>query len=64
MRAQITKAAAMTDRVLRIDPENEGESRAGDGRILFMSSLIVTFAVDNLNRVVQILNIRRDKRGR
>ena len=64
MRAKITKATAMTDRVLTIDPENEGESRTGDERILFMSPLIVTFAVDNLNRVVQILNIRRDKRGR
>ncbi len=63
-RREITKATAAIDRLLKNDPNHEGESREPGERILFIDPLIVTVSVDDSNRIVRILNVRRNKRGR
>ena len=61
-RAEINQAAASIDRLLRVNPEEQGESRDNDRRILFMPPLVVIFRVDDANRTVRILRIRRLRR--
>ena len=56
-RQEITAASDEIDRLLRRDPENQGESREDDLRILLVPPLGVTFKVDSPNRIVHVLDV-------
>jgi len=57
IRGHIELAANEIDRCLSVNPESEGESRDGNRRILFISPLVVTFKVDQQNRMVQVREV-------
>lgn len=61
-RDEITQAADGVDRLLRTAPDEQGESRDNDRRILFIPPLVVIYRVDESNRTVRILQIRRIRR--
>ncbi len=61
-REQITRATNEIDQRLQQDPQNEGESRENDRRVLIVPPLAVYFRVSVADRVVQVLTIRRVKR--
>lgn len=56
-RDAVTRASNTIDRLLAIDPLNEGESRSRGRRILFVPPLGVIFAVREDDRCVDILNV-------
>lgn len=56
-RKLITAAANEIDRLLRLDPENQGESRTEDRRVLLVAPLGVTFKVFPDDRVVKVLDV-------
>jgi hypothetical protein len=58
-RNAITQAAHAIDEALRTDPENVGEARADDVRILFEAPLGVLFTVSPDDRVVYVLSVWR-----
>jgi hypothetical protein len=58
-RPAITAAADEIDRLLRTDPESVGESRDGGDRILFVPPLYVIFTVNEQDRLVTVLTVRR-----
>jgi hypothetical protein len=60
-RSAITQATATIDLLLQSDPDQRGESRDDDRRILFVPPLIVIFSVDTDHRVVRVLNARHLK---
>jgi hypothetical protein len=55
----ITRTAFSIDRMLGNNPENAGESRSGDRRVLLIPPLGVTFSVSPQDRVVLVLNVWR-----
>jgi len=57
LRGNIELAANEIDLCLRVDPENAGESREGNRRILFVTPLVVTFKVDRQDRMVQVREV-------
>ena len=60
--AERQRTAAAVDALnarLRSNPLNEGESRAGDLRVTFISLLIVGFRVFPSDRVVRVISVRR-----
>ena len=61
-RAAISEATALTDRRLRVNPQEQGESRAGNERVLFASPLVVSFTVNDPRSLVRIVNVRHLKR--
>ncbi len=61
-REQVTQAAAEIDRLLRTDPQNEGESRDAKTRILFVGPLGVDFEVVDDDRIVYVLSVWRTER--
>jgi hypothetical protein len=60
-RAAITKATAEIERVLAINPAEQGESREGSDRVLFVPPLAIDFEVNESRRVVRILKVREMK---
>lgn len=56
-RADVTRAAQRIDRLLQRNPENEGESRDQDTRILLVPPLGVTYAVYVDDRRVEVLDV-------
>jgi hypothetical protein len=56
-RSAITAAARGIDEQLRTDPENVGESRWGDKRILLVPLLGVDFTIDRRRRLVSVLAV-------
>lgn len=56
-RQTITDAAMQIDELLAAFPQDRGESRFGDIRILFVSPLGVLFQVDEQNRRVQVIAV-------
>jgi plasmid stabilization system protein ParE len=56
-RGDVTRAAQRIDRLLQRNPENEGESRVHDTRILLVPPLGVTFAVYVDDRRVEVLDV-------
>jgi len=56
-RGNIELAANEIDLYLKVDPENAGESRDGNRRILFVTPLVVTFKVDQQDRVVRVREV-------
>lgn len=57
-RAAITESAATVDQLLRYDPEDRGESRDDNRRILFVPPLAIIYSVDLTHNVVRVLNVR------
>ena len=58
-RSAVSAAANRIDAILQIDPETRGESRSGSIRILVVPPLAVTFEVQEPDRVVWVLGVRR-----
>jgi hypothetical protein len=56
-RQAITTASNVLDQRLRLDPENEGESRPQGRRILFCKPLGIYFRVLRDQRLVQVLHV-------
>ena len=56
-RDAVTQAAYVVDQRLKTDPENEGESRTKDRRILFCKPLGVLYRVLGDEQVVQVLHV-------
>lgn len=61
-RAEITQATATVDRILLMNPHEQGESRADDRRILFVPPLVVIFRAQADHNLVRVLNVRHLKR--
>jgi hypothetical protein len=59
--ATVTLAAERIDRLLAVDPDNQGESRSGDYRFLFVAPLAVYFVVKHQRRLVVVHNVRYQK---
>lgn len=57
-RDEITRATAIVDHRLGNDPHNEGESRPGGRRIIFVAPLAVIFRISSDRRTVSVLHIR------
>ena len=57
-RTLITRAVATIDERLGNDPKRLGESRDANERIWFVPPLIVIFEVDDVDRLVRVLNVR------
>ena len=57
MRQAITAASQQIHQRLESDPLNEGESREGGQRILFVFPLGVLFEVDQQQAVVRVLQV-------
>jgi hypothetical protein len=55
----ITRAAFAIDQILRDRPEDAGESRSGDRRILLHPPLGVTFSISTDDQTVLVLNVWR-----
>jgi hypothetical protein len=60
-RQDISDAANGAEYLLRRNPLAEGESRAGDARLMFAHPLSFLFRVDVRNRIVQIVLVKREK---
>lgn len=58
LRAAITKACAAIDEILQDDPENVGESRAADRRVLNEPPVTVFFEVHDEEMAVVVLEAR------
>ena len=61
-RKAITAANHQIDQRLRQDPWNQGESRSGGRRILFVHPLIVYFRIEADGRTVTVLGVRESRR--
>ena len=60
-RAAVTAAANQIDELLRNSAEDQGESRAGAWRILFVDPLVVCFDVKRLDQTVLVWAIGRSR---
>lgn len=58
-RAIVTHAVDAIDQVLRIAPDEVGESRDGNRRIFFAWPLAVTYVIKHDDRIVQINKVWR-----
>jgi hypothetical protein len=56
-RGDVTAAADQIDRVLRIDPQQQGESRAQGRRVLLIAPLGVLFRVLEQDRIVRVIQV-------
>jgi plasmid stabilization system protein ParE len=61
-RDEINRAAEDIDRLLSINPQQQGESRDLGRRILFAAPLVAIFRVDEQSRAVRVLNVRETRR--
>ncbi|HEX7449373.1 MAG TPA: type II toxin-antitoxin system RelE/ParE family toxin [Pirellulales bacterium] len=59
MRRAITGAANQIEQLLTTAPEQQGESRVGGRRILFVKPLAAVYRVDPTSRTVTILSVWR-----
>ncbi len=60
-RQTISAAANEIDKLLRVDPQSQGESRSGSQRVLIMEPLVVAFEVEEDDRRVSALSVRFHK---
>ncbi|HET6573218.1 MAG TPA: hypothetical protein VFG68_06425 [Fimbriiglobus sp.] len=58
-RVGVTAAAHRIDTLLARDPENQGESRPRNRRIMFDSPLVIIYRIDAVNRQVVVNNVRQ-----
>jgi hypothetical protein len=59
-RQAIADAADQADSLLRQNPFNQGESRAGNARLMFVHPLSLLFRVDAQARVAQVIRVKRE----
>lgn len=59
IRRKVTASARDIDRALKHNPQNAGESRPNDRRVLFAAPLAVLFEVDEDAEIVRILKTWR-----
>jgi plasmid stabilization system protein ParE len=57
-RAAISDATALIDGLLQANPQEQGESREGNERIVFAPPLVVAFAIDDSRQLVRITRVR------
>ena len=57
-RVAINRATTSIDKLLLTTPDQVGESRDGNQRVFFLSPLIFSFAVYEMERAVLILGVR------
>jgi hypothetical protein len=57
-RTAVSRAVETVDRLLRHYPGERGESRDAGERVMFEPPLVVTFKVDDTNRVVRVVGVR------
>lgn len=57
MRQSVTAASHEIDQRLSADPENEGESRPDDRRIMFVAPLGVMYEIDQDQGIVFVLQV-------
>ncbi len=60
-RQNVTEAARRVEQTLKRDPDTCGESRPGQGRIMFEPPLGVYFRVDHQARVVTVISLGLSK---
>ena len=65
----ILLATRRIDEALHFDPQEKGEGRGGNARILFQAPLAVTFEVDEEKKLVRVLRawvwtVKSRKKGR
>lgn len=58
-RRELTAAANAIDRLLRTSPQDQGESRSGATRIMFVHPLGVIYDVEEQDRLVSVLSVWR-----
>jgi hypothetical protein len=57
-RTAITQATATVDRLLQLNPAEQGESRSdASRRVLFAPPLVVTFSIAEEQRIDRVLNV-------
>lgn len=56
-RENISTAASELERLLRHDPETQGESRQGNDRVIVVGPLVVLFEVQGDDRMIRILSV-------
>lgn len=61
-RAAITAAANQIDMLLQVEPQEQGESRSGATRILFVPPLAAHFEVDEPQQYVDVLRVWQTRR--
>lgn len=57
-RTSVTSAAATLDALLRVDPNQHGESRGGGTRLVIVPPLAIVYEVFEADRVVEVLSVR------
>jgi hypothetical protein len=57
-RQAVSAAANVIDKLLRVDPQSQGESRSGSQRVLIIEPLVVAFEVEEDDRRVSVLSVR------
>jgi hypothetical protein len=62
LRQAITTASHIIDQRLRADPNDEGESRAKNRRIMFVPPLAAIFRVEADGQTVSVLQVRLFRR--
>ena len=58
-RQAVADASNSIDSLLQRDPENLGESRLGDDRVVVVDPLLVQFHVSNDDCLVSVFDVRR-----
>jgi hypothetical protein len=56
-RTAVTQASHQIDQLLKLDPEDKGESRPNNRRILMVHPLAVIYKVEPLDRKVFVLKV-------
>jgi plasmid stabilization system protein ParE len=56
-RNEVSRAAERIDRLLRRNPQNQGESRIHETRILLVPPLGVSFGISTEDRRVEVLDV-------
>jgi len=57
LRSSITAATSQIDQLLRTAPRQQGESRPGGQRILFVSPLGITFRIEADGQTISVLRV-------
>ena len=57
-RRAVTTTADSIDKLLQVDPMDQGESRSGTTRILIVLPLAVVYDVRHEDRLVEVLSVR------
>jgi plasmid stabilization system protein ParE len=56
-RAGVTAAAHRIDTLLAVEPENQGEDRPNNRRVIFLAPLVVLYKVNTTTNVVTVVGV-------